>query len=122
MKRESENGPGELYENTIVGIHPHRSSPRSFLRFGKRSQTLLLRPDSEASVIALNRDDTNDDGIPYSAEELEDMLAVKRADNFLRFGKRFLPKNLRDRLAMLEDAASEDGGLKKRSKDFLRFG
>jgi len=119
MKRESENGPGEIYENTMVGIHPHRSSPRSFLRFGKRSPSFLLRPESEKSVIALNRDGDNDaDEIPYSADELEEMLAVKRADNFLRFGKRFLPKNLRDRLALLDS----DDGLKKRSKDFLRFG
>ena len=116
MKRESENGPGELFESTIVGLHPHRSSPRSFLRFGKRSS--FSRPES---VIALNRDDLDDDDdeIAISADELEEMLKMKRADNFLRFGKRHLPKDLRDRLALL--GVSEEG-FKKRSKDFLRFG
>lgn len=115
MKRESDNGPGEIYESTILGLHPHRSSPRSFLRFGKRSS--FSRPES---VIALNRDDfADDDEIPFTAEELEEMLKMKRADNFLRFGKRYLPKDLTDRMAML--GVSEDG-LKKRSKDFLRFG
>ena len=115
MKRESDNGPGEIYESTILGLHPHRSSPRSFLRFGKRSS--FSRPES---VIALNRDDfADDDEIPFTAEELEEMLKMKRADNFLRFGKRYLPKDLKDRMAML--GVSEDG-LKKRSKDFLRFG
>lgn len=122
MKRESENGPGEIYESTVVGLHPHRSSPRSFLRFGKRSG--FPRPDS---VIALHRDDLDDDdadadtadAIPFSAEELEEMLKMKRADNFLRFGKRYLPKDLRDRMALL---GVSDDGLKKRSKDFLRFG
>jgi hypothetical protein len=24
MKRESENGPGEIFESTLVGVHPHR--------------------------------------------------------------------------------------------------
>jgi hypothetical protein len=119
MKRESENGPGEIYESTVVGLHPHRSSPRSFLRFGKRSG--FSRPDS---VITMHRDDLVDDDadandIPFSAEELEEMLKMKRADNFLRFGKRYLPKDLRERMALL---GVSDDGLNKRSKDFLRFG
>ena len=59
------------------------------------------------------------DEIPYSTEQLEEMLMKKRADNFLRFGKRILPKDLRDRLVLM---ALSDDAMNKRSKDFLRFG
>ena len=58
--------------------------------------------------------------IPYTAEELEEMLMKKRADNFLRFGKRFLTKqDLKDRIVLM---ALNDEAMNKRSKDFLRFG
>lgn len=127
-KRESDNGPGEVFEQTVVGVHPHRSAPRSFLRFGKRSfiQPAMSRPiqgteiDSNADTEAEQEGDSyNADYIPFTTEELEAMLLKKRADNFLRFGKRFIPKELRDKLALL--ALAEDG-MDKRSKDFLRFG
>ena len=125
IKRESENGQSEIYENTVVGVHPHRSAPRSFLRFGKRSGNsgMNLRPESEKPSFFSMKNDLDDniafDEIPYSTEQLEEMLMKKRADNFLRFGKRILPKDLRDRLVLM---ALSDDAMNKRSKDFLRFG
>ena len=125
MKRESENGQNEIFENTVVGVHPHRSAPRSFLRFGKRSgqSNNNLRPQSERPNFYSQKNDLDDnvayEEIPYSTEQLEDMLMKKRADNFLRFGKRILPKDLRDRLVLM---ALSDDEVDKRSKDFLRFG
>ena len=80
----------------------------------------MLRPESEKQIFSSKSDfDDSFDDIPYSAEELEEMLMRKRADNFLRFGKRYLPKDLKDRLRLM---TLSDDGMNKRSKDFLRFG
>jgi hypothetical protein len=58
----------------MVGVHPHRSSPRSFLRFGKRSSppATLIRLDPDNGIMSLKTDPEDSfDDVPYSADELE---------------------------------------------------
>lgn len=112
MKRADDpapTGPGERYEAMLMGKQPHSTSARSFLRFGRSG----LSPTQS-----------------YGSK--------RRADNFLRFGKR-IPDELREEqmlgrwkkflLVMLAKVAEEEDELlhsrqvmDKKSSDFLRFG
>ena len=103
-------GPGERYEAMLMGKQPHSTSARSFLRFGRSG----LAPTQSMSAMK------------------------RRADNFLRFGKR-IPDDHREEqmlgrwkkflLVMLAKVAEEEDELlhdrqvmDKKSSDFLRFG
>lgn len=103
-------GPGERMEAMIMGKQPHSTSARSFLRFGRSGLSPTQAIDS----------------------------TKRRADNFLRFGKR-VPEDLREEqmlgrwkqflLVMLAKVAEEEEELlhnrqvmEKKSSDFLRFG
>jgi len=112
MKREdpAPTGPGEQYAAMIMGKQPHSTSARSFLRFGRSG----LAPTQSLDA------------------------SKRRADNFLRFGKR-VPDDHREEqllgrwkkflLVMLAKVAEEEDALlnqrqvmDKKSSDFLRFG
>jgi len=112
IKREdpSPTGPGEQYAAMIMGKQPHSTSARSFLRFGRSG----LAPTQSMDA------------------------SKRRADNFLRFGKR-IPEDHREEqllgrwkkflLVMLAKVAEEEDALlhdrqvmDKKSSDFLRFG
>jgi len=113
MKRADDpapTGPGEQYAAMLMGKQPHSTSARSFLRFGRSG---LSPTQSMAS-------------------------SKRRADNFLRFGKR-VPDDHREEqmlgrwkkflLVMLAKVAEEEEELlhsrqvmDKKSSDFLRFG
>lgn len=112
IKREdpSPTGPGEQYAAMIMGKQPHSTSARSFLRFGRSG----LAPTQSVDA------------------------SKRRADNFLRFGKR-IPDDHREEqmlgrwkkflLVMLAKVAEEEDALlhdrqvmDKKSSDFLRFG
>ena len=113
MKRGDDpapTGPGERYEAMLMGKQPHSTSARSFLRFGRSGISPTQSIDS----------------------------SKRRADNFLRFGKR-IPNDLREEqmlgrwkqflLVMLAKVAEEEEELlhnrqvmEKKSSDFLRFG
>jgi len=112
MKREdpAPTGPGEQYAAMIMGKQPHSTSARSFLRFGRSG----LAPTQSMDA------------------------SKRRADNFLRFGKR-VPDDHREEqllgrwkkflLVMLAKVAEEEDALlnqrqvmDKKSSDFLRFG
>lgn len=114
MKREdpAPTGPGEQYAAMLMGKgKPHSTSARSFLRFGRSGG---LSPTQSMAA------------------------SKRRADNFLRFGKR-IPDDHREEqllgrwkkflLVMLAKVAEEEDELLhqkqaiyKKSSDFLRFG
>ena len=84
---QQQAGPGEQYELMLMaGKHPHKSSTRSFLRFGKRADNFLRfgksleQPgDWEQRLVALlNRLDKDDD------EDIRNY--AKKSNDFLRFG------------------------------------
>jgi len=113
MKRQdpAPTGPGEQYTAMLMSKNkPHSTSARSFLRFGRSG----LSPTQSMSA------------------------SKRRADNFLRFGKR-IPDDHREEqllgrykkflLLMLAKVAEEEDELlrqrqvmDKKSSDFLRFG
>jgi len=113
MKREgpTPTGPGERYEAILMGKQPHSASARSFLRFGRSG---LLQPTQSGAS------------------------SKRRADNFLRFGKRIPAEQKEEQLlarwkkfllVMLAKVAEEEDALlqnrqvmDKKSSDFLRFG
>jgi hypothetical protein len=113
LKREdpAPTGPGEQYAAMIMGKQPHSTSARSFLRFGRSG---LLQPTQSGAS------------------------SKRRADNFLRFGKRIPAEQKEEQLlarwkkfllVMLAKVAEEEDALlhnrqvmDKKSSDFLRFG